>query len=135
MHTNALMRLLLCAFLKDQDHPRTVNTLHGLDRFREVIEYIRENLHTQITIDQLADLVDLNPTYFSNLFARLMGTPPIQYVNRRRIEKAQQLLLSGHEPLHDIAARVGLTDVYYFSRLFKKIVGIAPSLYRRQRLL
>ena len=135
LETNAIIRLLLSVFLSEQDHPRTANTLHGLNRFSTVFEYIHDHLDAPISLDELAGLVNLNPTYFSNLFARLMGIPPIQYINRRRIEKAQQLLLSSDDPLYDIAAQVGFTDVYYFSRLFKKVVGLAPSYYQKRRQL
>lgn len=135
LETNALMRLLLCVFLSNQDHPQTANTLHGLSRFRAVFDYIHDHLDAPITLEELAELVNLNPTYFSNLFARLMGMPPVQYINRRRIEKAQQLLLSSDDPLYEVAAQVGFTDVYYFSRLFKKIVGLAPSYYQKRRQL
>ena len=135
LETNAIMRLLLSPFLMDQDHPQTANTLHGLSRFKEVFEYIHNHLDAPITLEALAELVNLNPTYFSNLFARLMGMPPIQYINRRRIEKAQQLLLSSDEPLYHIATQVGFTDVYYFSRLFKQYVGLAPSYYQKRRQL
>jgi AraC-like DNA-binding protein len=135
VETNALMRLLLSPFLMDQDHPQTANTLHGLSRFREVFEYIHNHLDAPIALEALAELVNLNPTYFSNLFARLMGMPPIQYINRRRIEKAQQLLLSSDEPLYRIAMQVGFKDVYYFSRLFKQYVGLAPSYYQKRRQL
>ena len=135
LETNAIMRLLLSPFLMDQDHPQTANTLHGLSRFKEVFEYIHNHLDAPISLEALAELVNLNPTYFSNLFARLMGMPPIQYINRRRIEKAQQLLLSSDEPLYRIATQVGFTDVYYFSRLFKQYVGLAPSFYQKRRQL
>jgi YesN/AraC family two-component response regulator len=64
-----------------------------------------------------------------------MGIPPIQYINRRRIEKAQQLLLSSDDSLYRIAAQVGFADVYYFSRLFKQYVGLAPSYYQKRRQL
>jgi AraC-like DNA-binding protein len=135
LETNALMRLLLSPFLMNQDHPQTANTLHGLSRFRDVFEYIHDHLDSPITLEELAGLVNLNPTYFSNLFAKLMGIPPIQYINRRRIEKAQQLLLSSDDPLYHIATQVGFTDVYYFSRLFKQYVGLAPSYYHKRRQL
>ncbi len=135
LETNAIMRLLLSPFLMDQDHPQTANTLHGLSRFKEVFEYIHDHLDAPITLEAMAAVVNLNPTYFSNLFARLMGMPPIQYINRRRIEKAQQLLLSSDEPLYRIATQVGFKDVYYFSRLFKQYVGLAPSFYQKRRQL
>ena len=126
------MRLILSAFFDDDSHPQVVNTLHGLKRFEAVLEYIQEYLDTPITISQLANRANLNPTYFSNLFSKLIGTPPLQYINKRRIEKAQELLLGTDETLYQIAQQVGFSDEYYFSRLFKKIVGISPDHYRKQ---
>jgi AraC-like DNA-binding protein len=130
--TNAIIRLLLSAFFNDYSHPQVINTLNGLKRFENVLEYIQEYLDAPMTIPQLAKIANLNPTYFSNLFGKLIGTPPLQYINKRRIEKAQELLLGTDETLYQIAQQVGFSDEYYFSRLFKKIVGISPDYYRRQ---
>lgn len=135
LETNALLRLLLAVFFADCNWPQTHNTLHGLTRFGPVLEYIRQNLHRPITIEELAEIAALNPTYFSNLFSRYMGISPIQYINKRRIEEAQRLLLSGDQTLYQIAAAVGFSDEYYFSRVFKKIVGVAPDHYRKQDIL
>ena len=130
--TNAIIRMLLSVFLRGYSHPQLVSTLQGLKRFEEVIDHIRDNLETPMTIPQLAKIANLNPTYFSNLFSKLIGTSPLQYINKRRIEKAQELLLGTHETLFEIAQQVGFSDEYYFSRLFKKIVGISPDYYRKQ---
>ncbi len=130
--TNAIMRLLLSVFFSEHSHPQVINTLHGLKRFENVLEFIQDNLDTPMTIGQLAKKSNLNPTYFSNLFSKLIGTPPLQYINKRRIEKAQELLLGTDETLYHIAQQVGFCDEYYFSRLFKKIVGISPDHYRKQ---
>ncbi len=130
--TNAIMRLLLSAFFNDYSHLHVINTLDGLKRFENVLDYIQEHLDTPIIISQLAKRVNLNPTYFSNLFSKLIGTSPLQYINKRRIEKAQELLLGTDGTLYEIARQVGLNDEYYFSRLFKKHVGISPDHYRKQ---
>lgn len=132
LETNALMRLLLSVFFADCDQPQTHNTLHGLTRFGAVLEYIRRHLNGTITIEDLAEIAGLNPTYFSNLFSRYMGIPPVQYINKQRIEEAQRLLFSTDDTLYKIARTVGFSDEYYFSRIFKKIVGIAPDHYRKQ---
>ena len=109
--------------------------MYGLTRFQTVLDYIRRHLRDPLTIQQLAEIADLNPTYFSNLFSRYMGISPVQYVNKRRIEEAQKLLLSTDQTLYQIASAVGFSDEYYFSRVFKKIVGLAPAHYRRQESL
>lgn len=130
--TNAIMRLLLSIFFRNYSHNQVINTLHGLRRFENVLQYIQDNIDTHITIPHLAKISNLNPTYFSNLFSKLIGIAPLQYINKRRIEKAQELLLSTDEKLYRIALQVGFSDEYYFSRLFKKIVGISPDNYRTQ---
>lgn len=130
--TNAIMRLLLSVFFSDYSHPQVANTLHGLERFEYVLEYIQHNLDSPLTIPQLAKKANLNPTYFSNLFSKLIGISPLQYINKRRIEKAQELLLGTDETLYEIAQQIGFSDEYYFSRLFKKHVGISPDHYRKQ---
>lgn len=134
LECNALMRLLLSAFFKDYDPSRISHAINGLTRFQDVTEYIQQNINLPISLQQLADIAGLNPTYFSNLFSKLMGTSPIQYINKRRIENAQSLLLSGNESLDTIARQVGIDDVFYFSRLFKKTTGISPSAYRKHIL-
>lgn len=130
--TNALVRLLLSAFFTQEGHPQAINTLHGLKRFAKVLAYIQDHIDHPMTIPQLAKIANLNPTYFSNLFSKLIGTSPLQYMNKRRIEKAQELLLGTDETLYEIARQIGLNDEYYFSRLFKKQVGISPDHYRKQ---
>lgn len=132
LESGAILRRLLSAFFRNYSRPQVANALHGLKRFEGVLEYIREHLDAPISLGELADMAGLNPTYFSNLFSRLIGVPPLQYINKRRIEAAQELLLGTNDTLYRIARQVGFTDEYYFSRLFKKIVGISPAHYRKQ---
>lgn len=132
--TNALVRLLLAPFLSHPDLPHTDRTLDGLQRFERVFAHIRDHLHTPLTLAELAERVDLNPTYFSNLFRKLMGITPIRYINKRRVEEVQIRLLTTDETLRQIAEAVGFTDEYYLSRVFKRQVGLSPSHYRQQNL-
>lgn len=131
--TNAIMRLLISAFFNDYDRLQITNTLQGLKRFENVLEYIHDNLDKHIPITKLAKMANLNSTYFSNLFTKLIGSSPVQYINKRRIEKAQQLLLGTDNTLYQIAVEIGFDDEYYFSRLFKKHVGLSPDHYRKQQ--
>jgi AraC-like DNA-binding protein len=134
LETNAFLRLLLTPFLIQNSTVTVFNTMEGFKKFQVALEYIQENLASPISLDELANLANLNPTYFSDLFHQLMGLSPIQYVNRRKIEQAQILLLTTDKPLKEIARRIGFDDEFYFSRLFKKNTGIAPASYRKQSL-
>ena len=79
----------------------------------------------------MAEVVDLNPSYLSDVFSKTIGISPIKFINRKRIENAQELLLSTSLTLYEIARKTGFSDEYYFSRTFNKIVGQPPGEYRR----
>ena len=131
LETSAIIKLLLSFFFRNYSDPKALSTFEGLKRFDNVLNYVYENLDTPIAVPQLAKIANLDPTYFSNLFSKLIGTSPLQYINKRRIEKAQELLICTDDTLYEIAVQVGFSDEYYFSRLFKKTVGISPSHYRK----
>ncbi len=99
------------------------------NRMEQAICYIRENFHTPITVEQLADFVNVSPTFLNNLFKKETGITPISYVNHVRVEIAKQLLLSADTSITIVCEQVGIEDPKYFSRLFKKIEGITPSKY------
>jgi AraC-like DNA-binding protein len=73
----------------------------------------------------------MHPTYFSNAFKKCFGTPPLQYMCRMRIMKAQELLISTERTVQDIAFEAGYQDPCFFSRIFKKYVGASPGSYRK----
>jgi AraC family transcriptional regulator len=129
---NALMRLLLCAFIESPSAAQSNKDSEGISRLSGVVEYIHENISRPLTLEELAAIPGLNPVYFSAMFTKLMGVTPIRYINSRKIEKAQIEMLSSRKTLEQIADELGFNDVFYFSRLFKKITGTAPGKYRKQ---
>lgn len=132
MESNGLLRMLLAPFLYMNAPESVSHTVEGLNRFGSVIKYIQYHLTDELTLPVLAEVAGLHPTYFSNLFTRYMGISPIQYIHRLRIEKAQVMLLSSHDNLDTVAHNAGFEDAFYFSRVFKRIVGVPPGKYRRQ---
>jgi AraC family transcriptional regulator of arabinose operon len=107
----------------------------SLHRFHPVFSHVERNLHRPLPLAELAALVHLHPTYFSNTFTRAAGLTPTEYVIRKRVERAQTQLLGTSAPLKEIAAQLGFTDVFYFSRTFRRIVGVPPSEYRARALI
>ncbi|HEX9957900.1 MAG TPA: AraC family transcriptional regulator, partial [Fibrella sp.] len=101
-------------------------------QLRTVLNYIHTHLSEKITVEQLAALQQLNADYFSRRFQRLLGIRPIDYIINKRLERAQLLMTTSSLPLQVIAEQVGITDIYYFSRLFKRRFGIPPGQYRKQ---
>lgn len=97
-----------------------------------VRNYIEEHYAENLTLAELNGLVRANEFYLSHVFKKVTGYSPQQYILRRRIGKAQCLLIYTSLPLTEISARVGYSDSNYFGRLFKKIIGMPPRLYRQK---
>ena len=100
---------------------------------RRVLDHIETSLAKPLRNRELAALVGYSEFHFSVAFRNALGTPPHEYLIRRRIERAQQLMLSSDLPLCQIAAECGLADQPHLSRLFRKVVGETPAAWRRSR--
>ncbi len=98
----------------------------------KIRRYIQEHYAENLNIKELAEIVNANEYYLSHAFKKITHYSPQQYILRRRIGKAQCLLVYTSLSLTEIAARVGYEDSNYFSRVFKKIVGMSPRLYRQK---
>ncbi len=105
----------------------------GLSKVRldRVLEFIDENLETQIKLIDLALIVGINQYYFSRLFKKSMGVPPYKYVTEQRINKAKQLLKQTDLNVLDIAIACGFTDSSHLARHFKRLVGVSPQVFRK----
>ncbi|QUI24463.1 AraC family transcriptional regulator [Vallitalea pronyensis] len=99
--------------------------------YNTINRYIMDNLDKPIHIQDLADIVHLQPNYFINLFKQIFHVSPITYINTLRLEKAAILLSSNPQlSIELIASKSGFTDYRYFGRIFKKRYGLTPSQYR-----
>jgi AraC family transcriptional regulator len=103
-------------------------------QIRKVTAHVEAHLHRSIRNEDLATLVRLNPSHFGRAFRNSLGEPPHEYVIRRRIERAQGLMLSTDASLSDIALDCGLADQSHLTRLFRRIVGESPRVWRRARI-
>ena len=103
-------------------------------RIQRVLTYIDSNLHTPIRNKDLAVVARLSEFHFNVAFRKSVGHSPHEYIIRRRMERAQDLMLSTDEALSDIAAECGLADQAHLSRLFRRVVGESPAAWRRARV-
>lgn len=94
--------------------------------------YIRENYGKDICLDDVSRQVNISPYYFSKLFKAETGTNFIEYLTDIRIEKAKEMLSDKNYSMKEICAAIGYSDPNYFSRTFKKNVGVTPTDYREQ---
>jgi len=97
------------------------------------IEYMRENLHRPLQLQELASHIHISVSYFSALFKKKTGYPPLEYFNHIKIQKACQYLQFTKMHIKEIAYKIGIDDPFYFSRLFANMMGIAPAEYRQKR--
>ena len=111
------------------------NKYQPSEKYRKIspaVEYIAKYYNTGITNEKLASLTGLSVVYFRKLFTEYFGTSPIAYVQELRIKKAKEMLESDYGSISDIAESLGYQNIYDFSRVFKKFVGISPSKYKKQ---
>jgi transcriptional regulator GlxA family with amidase domain len=100
---------------------------------RKVLAHIEANLGTHLRNRDLAAVARLSEYHFNVAFRKSVGEAPHGYIIRRRVERAQGLMLSTEKPLSDIALECGLADQAHFTRLFRTIVGESPAVWRRAR--
>ena len=97
-------------------------------------EYIHANFHKEISLDDVSRAVDISPYYFSKIFKEETGENFIEYVTAIRMEKAKELLSSSMLSMKEICGEVGYADPNYFSRTFKKNVGLTPTEYKEGKI-
>jgi two-component system response regulator YesN len=94
--------------------------------------FIEENYSKDISLDDVSRIVDISPYYFSKLFKEVTGENFIEYLTNIRIEEAKKLLQNRDLSIKNICADTGYSDPNYFSRIFKKQVGVTPTEYRER---
>jgi AraC-like DNA-binding protein len=101
-------------------------------RLLRVTEYIEQNIASELTNPALARLCSMSANGFARLFREKTGFPVQQYIRRRRIEYALNLLANTMLSIEEVAEKCGFCDRFYFSRCFKQYIGTGPSSYRSQ---
>jgi AraC family transcriptional regulator, arabinose operon regulatory protein len=132
VETAARLLELLALFLNTADPERQPASRQELLRFRPVLDHIEKHLHESLPMVELAHLVHLEPSYFSRLFAKHFGLPPVRYVLEQKMKQARILLWQTDRTIESIGLDLGFNDGFHFSRTFKKITGIPPTVYRHQ---
>jgi len=97
-------------------------------------DYISARYNKDISLDDVSREVDISPYYFSKIFKEETGENFIEYVTNIRISKAKELLQSSDLSIKEICGEVGYADPNYFSRTFKKNVGVTPTEYKEGKV-
>lgn len=99
---------------------------------QKVMNYVNLNVAEPLTLKSLAAMCFISPSYLSALFKQETGTTLIDYINTQRVNRAAQLLEHSSHAIAAVAEEVGILDVNYFTKIFKKTLGVTPTRYRRE---
>ena len=100
------------------------------NRIEKAISYIRKHINENIDLGVLAESTCLSKDHFIRLFRKETGVTPLKYINQKKIEKAQLILVTDNMSVKSVALTLAFEDYSYFNRLFKKITGVTPQEYR-----
>lgn len=125
LSARSLCTLILSIFIK-----RIV--FHDLEltsdaRIKEVKSFLTKHYDKKMTMEEIAAHVNLNPVYLGALFKKSEGYSIKDYLNRIRINNVEGILMREHCTITEAALRCGFSDVYYFSRVYRNLKGVAPS--------
>ncbi|WP_197035521.1 AraC family transcriptional regulator [Paenibacillus sp. UNC451MF] len=95
-----------------------------------ILKYIEDHIAEPLTLERLAGEFHYNPNYFIRYFKSMFKMSPIQYIGMVRIENAKRLLIETEWTIEKIARAVGL-DRFYFSKTFRQVTSLSPSMYRK----
>jgi AraC-like DNA-binding protein len=99
-------------------------------QLRRVTSYMRDNIERDVSVQELAEVVNLSRFYFCTAFRMATGSTPHERLTQLRIERAKSLLAEGSMPITEIALTIGYQTPSAFAASFRKIVGITPSAFR-----
>ncbi len=102
-------------------------------QFNDVVDFITENLSTNLSLGDIAAVAGLSPSYFNALFKRSAGVTLHQYVMRKRVDRAVRLLALQGARLPDVAVQAGFADQSHMSRCIRKLTGLTPTAFARER--
>lgn len=123
----------LCTLLMEQSwHPEEASTAPKKLSVAEVKEYLEQHYAEKITLDELSKQFFINKYYLTRVFKEQFGQSITAYLTSLRITHAKQLLRFSEKSVEEIGLECGLGQLHYFSRVFKEVEGVPPSIYRSQ---
>ena len=106
--------------------------LRNGERIKLMLQYIHDSFAEELNTAKIAESASISESECLRCFRATIGTTPIQYVRKYRIQRAAQLLAGTREQIADIATQCGFQDISYFTKTFREIMGVVPTEYRRE---
>ena len=131
LETIGILEQVFSRFIEpDISHSMTTMLKYNI---QPILLHIQNNLKNDISVDELANIACFSKDHFSRVFKSVTGMAPCDYIIRKRIERAQFLLLTTDLELNEIMEQTGFKSASYFSRIFKKQTAYSPAKYRQKR--
>ena len=108
-----------------------VRTGRDADTASRIISYVNENASRPLSNLTIAEKFGLHPNYISSIVKKKTGMPLHKYLMKTRVHYSVDLLSTGKYTIREVADRCGFSDIYHFSKVFKKFTGLAPSRYTK----
>ena len=121
---------LLGLLLKHCVDNSTLKKPHS-DNFQEVVNYIKANLHSKLSVEEISRNFNYEKSYFCRKFKSVTGVTATEYIRLSRLEEARNMLEKTTKSIMNIAISCGFHDSAYFINCFKKVYGVSPSKYRK----
>ncbi|MFA4871096.1 MAG: AraC family transcriptional regulator [Pedobacter sp.] len=131
METEGILKQIIAHFLMQSSSKNP-----DIDkRILNSLQHINHNINKPVNIEDLAKLCFLTKDHFIRLFKKSMNCTPGKYINQKKIEKAQLMIIVNDTSVKDVAYSLGFDNISYFNRLFKKITGETPGKHKADRSL
>jgi AraC-like DNA-binding protein len=131
LHITALLSELLAFYIENCDERQIkLAPAQAANKLHSILQHIEEHLADRLIIEELAGMLHLHPNYFINYFKSIIGLSPLQYIKKKRMDRAKWLLHTTDRAVSDICEDVGM-QLFYFTRVFKNYTGFTPSEFRR----
>ena len=114
--------------------PHTERYQASLKRIEPALSYIENHCGEKISVSDLCSLCLMSESQLRRLFRQNTGLSPGEYKNEFRVKRACAMLMSGNLAIAEISDVLGFDNVYYFSKVFKKIIGVSPGKYRKEHI-
>ncbi|MBC6997058.1 AraC family transcriptional regulator [Cytophaga sp. FL35] len=132
LETNGILSILFSRFMVESGNKK--DSGENAHRLKGILTYIGENLHNPIGLETLAEKYNVSADYLSRLFYKRYGIRPNRYIQGKRIERSQMLLLTTNYSIKQISEKVGFDSLSYFSKTFKKHTGKTPVVFRSEKV-
>jgi AraC-like DNA-binding protein len=108
----------------------TANPNENSQKFSQILEWIRLNICSELSVKEIADRFSFNPDHLTRVFKKNLGMSTIKYINTLKLNHAKELLSTTNKSIKEISYLVNFKDEKYFMKLFKNYEGITPSQFR-----